>query len=190
MSSLFFYILFLIVIIIAFGSAAYAGLRAAPWLPVFKKDLDRILKLARIRDNDLVYDLGSGDGRVVAALAHNSAAHIVGYEISLLLYIWSRLKLLFCGLWARVEIRYADFLTRDLSQATVIFCFLTPMAMKKLAPKFRKELKQGTRIISYSFSLPDWEPRLVERRTPTSIPIFYYEVGPAPLFINNVSHDE
>jgi tRNA A58 N-methylase Trm61 len=176
MASLIIYSIILVAIIIVFGSAAYAGMRAAPWLPVFKKDLDRILKLANISDTDTVYDLGSGDGRVVAALAHNSGAHIVGYEISLLLYVWSRMKLLFCGLRTRVEIRYADFLKRDLSQATVIFFFLTPMATKKLAPKFRKELKKGTRIISYSFSLPDWTPRQVERRTPTSIPIFYYEV--------------
>lgn len=170
------YLLVLCVILIVFGSAGYAGLRAAPWLPVFKRDLDRILKLVNIQPGDLVYDLGSGDGRVLVALANNSQAQVIGYEISFLLYILSKIKIILLGLSRRIEIRYADFLNRDLGQANVIFCFLTPMAMKKLAPKFRKELKKGTRIVSYSFSLPDWTPSQVERRDGHSIPIFYYIV--------------
>jgi tRNA A58 N-methylase Trm61 len=163
-------------VIVVFGTAAYAGLRAAPWLPVFKKDIDRILKLAQVKDSDLVYDLGCGDGRVITAMANNSQAQVVGYEVSFLLYLWTSLKIFFLGLPKRVEIRYADFLWRDLGQATVIFCFLTPMAMKKLSPKFKKELKSGTRIISYSFSLPDWQPREVNRPDGRSIPIYYYVV--------------
>jgi len=178
MLSVFFYFLLLAVIIIAFGTAAYAGMRAAPWLPVFKKDLDRIMQLARIKEDDLVYDLGCGDGRVLAAMANNTPAQFVGYEVSFLLYLLAKLKVIFLGLSKRVEVRYADFLRRDLGQATVIFCFLTPMAMKKLSPKFKNELPAGTRIISYSFSLPDWQPREVSRPDDKSIPIFYYIVDP------------
>lgn len=170
------YILVLFAILVIFGSAAYAGMRAAPWLPVFKRDLDRILKLVNIQPGDVVYDLGSGDGRVLVALANNSQAQIVGYEISFLLYVWSKIKIAVQGLSRRIEVRYADFLKRDLGQANVVFCFLTPMAMKKLAPKFKQELRKGTRIVSYSFSLPDWTPRQVERRDEHSIPIFYYVV--------------
>lgn len=171
------YFLLLIAIIVVFGTAAYAGLKAAPWVPVFKRDIERIVRLADIRDDDLVYDLGSGDGRILAALANNSQAQLVGYEISFIPYVWSRLKLIFLGLTKRAEIRYADFLTRDLSQASVIFCFLTPMAMKKLAPKFQKELKKGTRIISYSFSLPDWKPEVIDKPTKRSMLIYKYVAG-------------
>lgn len=170
------YILILLFIVFFFGSAAYAGWRAAPWLPAFKKDMERIIKLAELKDDDLVYDLGSGDGRVVIALANNSRAQFVGYEISLIMYCWSRLKIFFSGLGKRVEIRCSDFLTNDLSQATVIFCFLTPMAMKKLSIKFQKELKKGTRIVSYSFSLPDWQPLVTDKPDTTSIPIYKYIV--------------
>jgi len=141
-----------------------------------KKDLDRIMQLARIQEDDLVYDIGCGDGRVLAAMANNSPAQFVGYEVSLLLYLLARLKVIFLGLSKRVEIRYADFLRRDLGQASVIFCFLTPMAMKKLSPKFKNELPKGARIISYSFSLPDWQPREVSRPDDRSIPIYYYVV--------------
>lgn len=170
------YLLILILIILVFGTAAYAGILAAPWVPVWKKDIERILKLANVKDNDLIYDLGSGDGRIVCAIANNSKARVVGYEISFMPYLWSKMKILFSRCSKRVEIRYGDFLKKDLSQANTIFCFLTPMAMEKLAPKFRKELKPGTKIISYSFSLPDWTVKSVDKPDKKSNPIFYYVV--------------
>jgi len=170
------YLFLLLLILLVFGTAAYAGLLAAPWVPVWKKDIQRILKLANVRDNDLVYDLGSGDGRIVCAVANNSKAQVIGYEISVIPYYWSKIKILLLGLRHRVEIRYADFLKRDLSQATIIFCFLTPMAMVKLSSKFRRELKKGTKIISYSFSLPAWQPVKIDKPNKKDNPIFYYEV--------------
>ncbi|MFA6098697.1 MAG: hypothetical protein WCV50_02900 [Patescibacteria group bacterium] len=169
------YIALLLGILFVFGTAAYAGWVAAPWLPVFKKDIQRILNLAGIQPGDVVYDLGSGDGRVIVAIANNSSAKIVvGYEISFIPYIWSKIRIRFLGLNQRVEIRGADFLSRDLSQATVIFCFLTPKAMKKLGPKFERELRPGTRIISYSFSMPNWQPVETDRPSTKHIPIYKY----------------
>jgi len=170
------YIFLLFLILLVFGTAAYAGMRAAPWVPVFKKDIERILRLVEVKDDDLVYDLGVGDGRVIVALANNSQAQFVGYEVSFIPYLWSKIKVLLLGLSKRVEIRYADFLSHDLSQASVVFCFLTPMAMKKLEPKFRKEFKKGTRVISYSFFIHNWQPTEVDKPTEKSIPIFKYVV--------------
>lgn len=171
-----FFICLIVIILFIFGTAAYAGLLASPWLPVRKRDIERILRLAEIKDDDLIYDLGSGDGRVIAAIANNTNANLVGYEISLLPYIFSKIKIFFLGLSKRVEIRFADFLKRDLSQATIIFCFLTPMAMKKLGPKFKKELKPSTKVISYTFSIPDWPVYKIDKPDKKSIPIFYYIV--------------
>lgn len=171
------YIFLLLLILLVFGTAAYAGLQAAPWVPSFKNDFKRIVTLADIKENELVYDLGSGDGRVLVAIANNSKARlIVGYELSFIPYLWSKLRLLFLGMGKRVEIRYANFLNRDLGQANVIFCFLTPMAMKKLGPKFVRELRKGTRVVSYSFSIPGWQPVTVDRPNPKRIPIYKYVV--------------
>ncbi|MBI5037180.1 MAG: SAM-dependent methyltransferase [Candidatus Kerfeldbacteria bacterium] len=162
-------------IILIFGTAAYAGLKAAPWLPVLKRDIKRVVDLAELTESDVAYDLGSGDGRILIALAHNYSCTVVGYEVSFLPYLISRLKILLLGLWRQVEIRFADFFNRDLGQATVVFCFLTPKAMEKLAPKFQKELRPGTRIISYSFAIPGWTPIAINRPE-KRIPIFIYRV--------------
>lgn len=166
----------LVAVLLILGSAAYAGLLAAPWVPVFKRDIGRIIRLVALRDGEVAVDLGCGDGRIVVALANNSHASVVGYEISFVPYLWSKLRVLLHGLSRRVDIRFADFLSRDLGQANAIFCFLTPMAMKKLAPKFARELRPGTRIVSYSFRLPGWEPMAVDRPDERSIPIFTYLV--------------
>ncbi|MFA5051714.1 MAG: class I SAM-dependent methyltransferase [Patescibacteria group bacterium] len=170
-------ILILLGIIVFFGTAAYAGLKAAPWVPVFKKDIPRIIRLAGVKECDIIYDLGCGDGRVLVALANGTPAkRLVGFEISVIPYLWTKARIIFRGLSRRVEVRFNDFLTHDLSQASVIFCFLTPMAMKKLAPKFSSELKKGTRIISYSFSLPDREKQIVDKPEPDRMTIYKYVV--------------
>lgn len=169
-----FIVLFLIIIV--FGTAAYASIKAAPWLPVRSKDMKRIIALSEPDTHELIYDLGSGDGRILVALAQNSRSRLVGFEISLIPYVFSHLRILLAGVTRRVEVRFGDFLKRDLSNANLIFCFLTPMAMKKLAPKFLSELTPGTRILSYAFSLPGWVAKKVDKPEQDSIPIFVYEV--------------
>ncbi|MFC1687746.1 hypothetical protein ACFL0L_04140 [Patescibacteria group bacterium] len=171
-----FIVLFLVIIV--FGTAANASIKAAPWLPVRSKDMKRIIALSEPEKHDLIYDLGSGDGRILVALAQNSRSRVVGFEISLIPYIFSYLRMFLSGVMRRVEVRFGDFLKRDLSNANLIFCFLTPMAMKKLAPKFRHELKPGTCILSYAFSLPGWVAKKVDKPEQDSIPIFVYEVPP------------
>ncbi len=169
--------LLLLGIVVFFGTAAYAGLKAAPWVPAFNRDMHRIIKLADVKENDVVYDLGCGDGRVLVALANNTPAkRLVGFEISVLPYLWTKARIIFRGLTRRVDVEFSDFLKRDLGQASVIFCFLTPMAMKKLAPKFHAELKKGTRIISYSFSIPGFTPETVDKPEPNRMTIYYYRV--------------
>lgn len=170
--------LFLLIgVFLIFGTAMYASFSAAPWLPVFKKDIKRIIRLANLKPGEVVYDLGSGDARVLIGLANNTdASRVIGYEISLMFYIISYLRILFLGLSKKAEIRFGNFLYRDLGNADVIFFFLTPMAMKKIKPKFKKELKKGTRILSYSFSIPGWKKIAVDRPNEHDMPIHIYVV--------------
>lgn len=169
------YLIILFGIILVFGTAMYASFRAAPWLPVFKRDIKRIIEFADVKKGDKVFDLGCGDGRVLIGLANNTQAeYLIGYEISFLFYIWSKLRVIFMGLSKKAEIRFGDFLMKDLSSADVIFCFLTPMAMKKLKPKFEKELKKGTKIISYSFTIPGWTDAGINQPNDFDLPIHKY----------------
>ncbi len=165
-------------VLLFFGTAAYAGFVAAPWIPVWKKDIERILRLARIRDNELVYDLGSGDGRVISAMVNTTQARVIGYEVSMPLFLWSWVKLFALGQRKRGYVRFADFFRTDLSQADVIFCFLTPKAMQKLSEKFKRELRPGTRVISYAFFLPGWDVESVDKPDSRSTPIFSYVFAP------------
>ena len=169
------YLLILFGIILIFGTAMYASFRAAPWLPVFKRDIKRIIEFSEIKKGDKVFDLGCGDGRVLIGLANNTGAeYLIGYEISFLFYVLSKLRIFFLGLSKKVDIRFDDFLMKDLSSADVVFCFLTPMAMKKLKPKFEKELKKGTRVISYSFMIPGWTDIGINQPNDDDLPIHKY----------------
>jgi hypothetical protein len=102
----------------------------------------------------------------------NPQAHVVGYEISIL--AWSTAQLLnnIYGLGRRGEVRYKNFYKENLSEFDVIYCFLTPMAMKRLKDKFERELKPGARVVSYAFQVPGWEGRAL--RVLGNVPIFVY----------------
>ena len=82
MSELFFNFVLLLLILIVFGSMMVASFRTAPWVPSRKKDLRRLIELAEIKKGEVVYELGSGDGRIVLELARRYEAKIIGYEIS------------------------------------------------------------------------------------------------------------
>ncbi|HBR13199.1 MAG TPA: hypothetical protein DD697_00655 [Candidatus Komeilibacteria bacterium] len=167
--------LFFIFIFLVFATMLYAGFSAAPWLPSWKKDMQTILAQAQIQPGETVADLGCGDGRwLLAAAKHTPARLVIGYEISLLMYCWSRIKLLF-GNYPQIKIKYRDFYFADFSQYDVILCFLTPRAMRKLAPKLNREMRPGARLVSYAFSLPGKQSEKVAKVTPKSVPVYLYK---------------
>jgi len=157
-----------------------ASYRAAPWVPARKKDLLRITELAGIKKDEVVYELGSGDGRVTLELAKRYDAQFIGYEISFIPYLVSRIRLFFLNnffvhrLKGRVKILYKDFFRADFSQANVIVFFLTPYGLKKLESKFKKEMKKDSRIVSYVFPIKAFTPAVVSKPTETSNSIYCY----------------
>jgi len=168
-------VFFLIAILLIFGTAAWAGLIAAPFVPTKRRDIERLLKLAEVKKDDKVYDLGSGDGRIAIAAAEQFGAKVEGIEISLLPYIFSKILVRIKGLQKKVSIHYGDFFQVNLKKADVVICFLTPKAMKKLKPKFKKELTKNTRIVSYAFPLLDWTPKYVHKPQKGDISVYLYE---------------
>lgn len=170
------WLLALIIIMVLAGSAAWAGYRAAPYVPTRQHDVERMLRLAELKAGELVYDLGAGDGRFVLTAARRYKAKAIGFEISLLPYLVGLIRIRRSKQGALASMRFQDFFHHDLSAADVIVCFLTPGAMAKLGPKLKRELKPGTRVVSFAFPIRDWTPVLKDKPEPRTMAVWLYRV--------------
>lgn len=118
---------------------------------------DAMLRLAGVGPGDVVYDLGSGDGRIPIIAAQKYGARGVGIELDPRLVELSRQTAQDAEVGSRVSFIVGDLFTADLSEATVVTCYLSPQIMKMLEPQLRA-LKKGTRIVSHQFSIAGWPP--------------------------------
>jgi SAM-dependent methyltransferase len=116
-----------------------------------------MLKLAAVADTDVVYDLGSGDGRIVIAAARRGARG-VGVELDSVLVEESRASADTAGVSGRVEFRQADLFATDLRPATVVTLYLGRELNQRLRPIFLRDLRPGTRVVSQAFDMGDWPP--------------------------------
>jgi len=119
-----------------------------------------MLKLARLREGDVVYDLGCGDGRlVITALKEQPGARGVCVDIDPVRIRESRANAAAAGVGARIRFVEGDLFTTDFADATVVMLFLWPDLNLKLRPRLWRELRPGTRVISYVHTMGDWQPR-------------------------------
>jgi len=122
-----------------------------------------MLRLAGVKKGDIVYDLGSGDGRVVIAAAKQYGVKAVGFEIDPGLVKLARENVRREGVEKLVEIRQQDFLTADLSRASVVTLYLSKDGNLAVRPALMNRLKPGARVVSYSFDMgDDWSPKIME----------------------------
>ena len=130
----------------------------APWFPTRKKDFPRINRLAGLKPGQVFYDLGCGDARVCAYMAkHNPESKVVGVEVVRFLYLLARARKSFSKL-DNLEIKLADVFSEDLSSADVIYTFAIIESINgKLKEKLKSEMKKGGKLISYAFSIEDWQ---------------------------------
>ena len=126
----------------------------APWVPSSIKMVHQMMQLAEVRPDDVVYDLGCGDGRIVLTAAMRYHARAVGIEIDPLRYIWCQFLVTIFFQRKRVRIIWGNLFTQDLSEADVVMCYLMPGALQKLEKKFKQELHSGTRVVSNKFTFP------------------------------------
>ncbi|MBN1779198.1 MAG: class I SAM-dependent methyltransferase [Candidatus Buchananbacteria bacterium] len=173
-----FFIFWLVLIgflVVILGSFAFAGILAAPWVPLWKKDVRRMLELAGVKEGETVFDLGAGDGRIVIMAAKEFGAKSVGFEIAFLPYFLAYIKIILSGKKKNINLRFKNFYHQDFSQADVICTFLSPQAMLKLKPKLQTETKPGCRIISYVFKIPDWQPTKIDKPNQNQAAIYLYQ---------------
>ena len=120
--------------------------------------VNEMLRLADVTASDVVYDLGSGDGRILIAAARDRGARGVGLEIDPVLVAQSTERARRLGLADRLSFRQQDLFEADLTPATVVTLYLSPDLNRRLRPKLLSELRPGARIVSHNFDMGDWAP--------------------------------
>ena len=156
---------FLLALGLAAGAAAQVPGQEAPtrrpdviYVPTPQEVVDAMLDVAKVGPDDLVYDLGCGDGRIVVTAAKKFGARGIGIDIDPQRIKEANENVAAAGVGDKVEIRQADLFETDLSQASVVTLYLLSSLNLKLRPKLWKELKVGSRVVSHAFSMGDWEP--------------------------------
>jgi SAM-dependent methyltransferase len=129
-----------------------------PYLPSTQVAVDEMLRLAGTGPDDLVVDLGSGDGRVVIAAARDYGARGLGIELDPKLVAESEANARQAGVADRVAFRQGDVLAADYRAATVVTLYLLPSLVDRLKPRLLAELKPGTRIVAHDYGFSDWKP--------------------------------
>lgn len=149
---------------------------AARFEPRSAATVEEMLKLAAVNRNDIVYDLGCGDGRIVITAARSTGARGIGVDNNAELILTSRRNASSADVSDLVQFRQEDLFSADVSDATVVMLYLSPDANLKLRPKLLKELKPGSRIVSHSHDMGDWRP---DRRSQAENHEIYFWTVPA-----------
>ena len=151
---------------------AFYGLPPVPTKP---ERIHKALRLVNLKQDEMLYDLGAGDGRVLFIAAREFSARAVGIEIGPIQCAWIWLRIAASGLGQRIRVRWENFYHADLREADVVFLYATSKEIQKLAPHLERQMRPGARLISISADFPDWEPSAFDERDL----IFIYEMPPA-----------
>ena len=136
--------------------------KIVPYVPTPQEVVDRMLDLAQVKKGDVVYDLGSGDGRIVVTAAKKYGVKAIGFEIDPQRIKESHENIKKAGVEHLVEIRQQDIRTVDLSPANVLTMYLLPEVNLMIRPNIWKQMKPGSRIVSHDFDMADWKPLKTE----------------------------
>jgi len=139
-------------------STAPARTPDVPFVPTSHELVVEMLKLANVTKNDVVYDLGCGDGRIVITAAKDFGAHAVGVDINPERIKESNENARKAGVAEKVKFVEGDLYTAEIKAATVVTLYLLPNVNLKLRPRLLSELNPGTRVVSHSFDMDDWKP--------------------------------
>ena len=134
-----------------------------PSIPTRHERIRKALQLAKLQPGETLYDLGAGDGRVLVIAAREFNARAVGIEIGPVQCAVSRGNALWNGVRSKVRIEARNFYQADVSEADVVFAYLTSDQAGRLQEKLKKELKSGARIVTVSFNFPDWQHAHLDR---------------------------
>jgi hypothetical protein len=151
-------------------------LSGLPWIPTHQHRIHKALKLSELQPDEILYDLGAGDGRVLILASREFGACAIGIEISPAHCVIAWLRVLLAGVFGRVSIQMGNFFKRDLGKADVVYAYLTPAHAARLRPHLEQQLRPGTRVVTISADLEGWEPSGFD----SDDLIFLYHMPPSP----------
>jgi SAM-dependent methyltransferase len=129
-----------------------------PYVPTPMAVVQKMLEVAKVQSDDVVYDLGSGDGRIVIMAAQKFGAHAVGVELDSDLFEKSSDRIRKLGLQDRAQIIHENMFEVNVHHATVVTLYLLTAVNERLRPKLERELRSGARVVSHDFQIPGWHP--------------------------------
>jgi hypothetical protein len=171
---LFVYVLSIVLLIIGVLWILVPALYGLPPVPTKFSRIRKALQLVNLRPHEVLYDLGSGDGRVLIIAAREFGAQAVGIEIGPVQRAVSWMNVRRNGVRQKVRIEAGNFYQSDLDAADVVFVYATSKEISKLAAHLEKQMKTGSRLVSISADFPEWEPSAFDEREL----IFVYEMPP------------
>lgn len=136
----------------------------APFIPSSLNSIDKMLELAELKNNEKLYDLGSGDGRILIRAVKKYNVKGIGVEVDGLRVIISKIMIFLSGKNKNIRIIRKNFFHVNLRDADIIVAYLLPKTLEKLKCKFRKELKRGTKIITNRFQIKQWKPVKIDKK--------------------------
>ena len=132
--------------------------KVAPYFPTPQSIVDKMMQLGELKPGEKMYDLGSGDGRIVIMAARKYKADATGVELDDALYKQSSQRIKTLGLGSLARIVHGDLTQQDYSSYDLLTIYLLPVAIEKVTPLFEKQLKKGARIVAHDFEFPKWTP--------------------------------
>ena len=135
--------------------------KLAPYYPTPEIIVEKMLQLADVKPNEKVYDLGSGDGRIVIMAAKKFKARAEGVEFDDALWKQSSEKIAKLGLAATAHITHGDLMKQNYADADVLTVYLLPVSNEKVTPLLESQLKKGTRIVAHDFEFSAWKPEKI-----------------------------
>jgi protein-L-isoaspartate O-methyltransferase len=134
------------------------GEKIAPYFPTPETIVDKMLKLGDLKAGEVVFDLGSGDGRIVIDAARKYKARAIGVELDDSLFKQSMNRIKSLGLTNTARIIHGDLLKQDYSSADLLTVYLLPVATQMVTPLLERQLKKGARIVAHDFQFASWRP--------------------------------
>ena len=171
----------LVAIVVLFTlPAAYACISFTPWIPTPRRDMDRIRSLSELKDGHVFYDLGCGDGRIVAYMGLHTRATCVGIEFSPFHYLMAKVRQLACTR-SNVRIRLGDLFRQHLGDVDVVFVYACPETLKeRFREKLQREMREGSKVISYKHEIEGMKPVEISRPSGHDTPIYLYAMSSSP----------